>query len=105
MAAKKKTAETTSETAAPVGTENLKVRVHDTLTPATLMQFMSQPDSQFFGYYKVSFSKADYKAAAGTKGLCGCGYKMEEDSTKKLIIALIKPDFVVVGEDQPQGPL
>ena len=80
----------------------MHVLCHGELLPATFLQYFDQCDSPFFGYYKCSFSKADYTQACGGKGLAKLGFLMEEDATLGLLIAIVSPEHCVVGHtEQP----
>ena len=111
--AKKKAQATTAQPAAPItdpapfpeADKLMHVRVHDEVIPATMMQFMAQADSPFFGYYKCSFSKMAYNKAIEGKGLAHLGYLMEEDAVHGLLIAIVNPEHSVIGHGVEPSPV
>ena len=88
----------------PEADKLMHVRVHDTVIPATMMQFMAQSDSPFFGYYKCSFSKMAYNKAIEGKGLAHMGYLLEEDAAQGLLIAIVNPEHSVIGHGTEPAP-
>lgn len=97
---------TTDPAPFPEADKLMHVRVHETIIPATMMQFMAQSDSPFFGYYKCSFSKMAYNAAIAGKGLAHMGYLLEEDADKGLLTAIVNPEHSIIGhvEEPSQEP-
>lgn len=104
VADKTQAAPVTDPAPAPVEDKLMHVRVHDKIIPATMLQFMDQSDSPFFGYYKCSFSKMAYNKAIEGKGVAHMGYLLEEDAAQGLLIAIVNPEHSVIGYDTEPSP-